>query len=367
MSHTKYDNYTVDDFASDEHFIDWCLNESTTEQTFWADWLQAHPHKKETVFAARKLVSLLHKAEKTKVQSAMKKDIWKELNTHIANEKSVKPKTKTSYFSIKRTLAIAASFLFLFVSYQLFDNSSEQIEWTVQANLSDEVEQIHLSDGTEVSLKPNSSIEYSNLFGGEKREIILYGEAFFAVARDTSLPFLVYANETITKVLGTSFLVSAIEGKETVDVEVETGSVAVFANVANKKGSEQPAVIFKKGAVEIPQPNHKVHLSPNEKITFDTNKKRIAKGLISAPKLLKHNTNTYETNYKNAAVTDIFRALEVAYGIKMDYAQDELKTCSISTILDDSPLFTKLDIICAALDLKYEQNNAIIYISGSGC
>ena len=59
------------------------------------------------------------------------------------------------------------------------------------------------------------------------------GKAFFDIARDTSQPFVVYANETITKVLGTSFTIKAFEGEKDVEVSVKTGKVAVYANVSS--------------------------------------------------------------------------------------------------------------------------------------
>ncbi len=53
---------------------------------------------------------------------------------------------------------------------------------------------ISLSDGSEITLFPNSKISFPEKFLIEKREVYLSGQAFFHVSKDPKRPFLVYAN-----------------------------------------------------------------------------------------------------------------------------------------------------------------------------
>ena len=68
-----------------------------------------------------------------------------------------------------------------------------------------------LDDGTEVWLNADSKLKYPIVFSGESREVILSGEAYFDVKKDTR-PFVVSLESGDITVLGTSFGVSAYPG-----------------------------------------------------------------------------------------------------------------------------------------------------------
>ena len=366
MAHKNYDHFSIEDFASDDHFIEWCLSPTHELNEFWNEWLTTNPDKKQILEEARRTISIIHKAETTNVQSVMKKDIWSSLEHHMHKEKEVAHVSRPT-LSMTKIAGIAAGILLLAMAYFTFQSNSESVSWEQFANHTSSTETIALADGTQINLIPNSTLQYSSKFGQEKREIILEGEAFFDVARDTSKPFLIYANKTITKVLGTSFHVKAQKDATSVEVEVATGKVAVYANTLSADAREESPVIFKKGEVEILKPNLKINLTPNEKITFDITQKNMIKSIVEQPKLVQALSTLPKHHFDNAPVIDIFNTIEQAYGIQIDYNEKQLKNCSLSTKLDDTPLFTKLNIICTALDLRYEVNNAIIYIEGSGC
>lgn len=70
-----------------------------------------------------------------------------------------------------------------------------------------------LSDGTKVWLNAETELSYPSFFSGESRKVKLKGEAYFEVAPDTSMPFIVETARMQVNVLGTSFNVSAYPGK----------------------------------------------------------------------------------------------------------------------------------------------------------
>jgi len=69
-------------------------------------------------------------------------------------------------------------------------------------------EYIRLPDGTGVWLNSQSELRYQRSFSGQKREVHLSGEAYFAVVPD-SKPFVVMTENACTEVLGTAFNVWA--------------------------------------------------------------------------------------------------------------------------------------------------------------
>ncbi|WP_268223267.1 FecR family protein [Sinomicrobium oceani] len=127
---------------------------------------------------------------------------------------------------------VAASLLILLSVGSLFyhfDFSGNE-EWTIINNIRDTVKKIELNDGTEIWLKPGSSIRYTSTFGDRERHIKLRGEAYFDVARDTARPFRVQTGNITTKVLGTMFNIKAYEFEEKIQIVLTEGSVQVLWN-----------------------------------------------------------------------------------------------------------------------------------------
>ena len=81
-----------------------------------------------------------------------------------------------------------------------------------------------LPDGTQVWLNASTSLKYPVVFDKSKREVELYGEAFFDVAKRTELgkriPFIIHTGSQSIEVLGTSFNVQNY-GKKIITTLVE--------------------------------------------------------------------------------------------------------------------------------------------------
>ena len=94
--------------------------------------------------------------------------------------------------------------------------------------------QITLSDGTNVWLNSETKLIYPSRFVGKERKVKLIGEAYFKVAKDVNLPFIVESEGMDILVTGTEFNVSAYKGvSETVTTLIE-GSVEAYNNDKEK-------------------------------------------------------------------------------------------------------------------------------------
>jgi len=91
-----------------------------------------------------------------------------------------------------------------------------------------------LSDGTKVWLNSESEIKYPVVFGEERREVFITGEAFFEVKQDSLRPFLVHTPCTQTTVLGTSFNVMAYPAAPQTEITLLQGAVMVEAAGRNQ-------------------------------------------------------------------------------------------------------------------------------------
>lgn len=85
---------------------------------------------------------------------------------------------------------------------------------------------VRLADGTTVILGPSSRLDVAAGYGSSTREVMLRGEAYFAVRHDAARPFTVRAGNAKIVDIGTTFTVRDDSG-EAVRVAVTAGSVRV--------------------------------------------------------------------------------------------------------------------------------------------
>ena len=85
--------------------------------------------------------------------------------------------------------------------------------------------QVVLPDGSKVWLNASSSIRFPTAFTGTARRVDITGEAYFEVARNKSMPFIVNAKGSEIEVLGTHFNVMAYEDEDYLRTTLLEGAV----------------------------------------------------------------------------------------------------------------------------------------------
>ena len=205
-------------------------------------------------------------------------------------------------------------------------------------------------------LQPNSKLSYPKIFVGNERKVYLSGEGFFEISKNPQKPFFVFANEIVTKVVGTSFKIKAYANQPNIEVVVRTGKVKVRSNEIITSSKDQLIVLLPNQALRFVRKN----LIFN-KITD-----------ITQDESLSHSTSTIEQlgfEFTDIPVAQIFKTIEQAYLVKIDFPQAKLKDCYLTTSLGDQPLPEKLKIICKSLgnNSSYEMNGNQIIIISDGC
>ncbi|MGI4021556.1 MAG: FecR family protein [Janthinobacterium lividum] len=105
---------------------------------------------------------------------------------------------------------------------------------------------VSLPDGTQVFLNSESSLTYPITFLGDKRSVSLKGEAYFEVAKNAHLPFVVDVNgKQKIQVLGTHFNVEAYADENVINTTLLEGSVKIL--------SAQKEAILKPGQMAVNQ------------------------------------------------------------------------------------------------------------------
>ena len=94
---------------------------------------------------------------------------------------------------------------------------------------------VELADGTIVRLNCETELRYPVRFVGKERRVYLDGEAFFEVAKNAEMPFIVETKQMQVEVTGTQFDVKAYAEDETMQATLVEGGVKVCAYGAGSK------------------------------------------------------------------------------------------------------------------------------------
>jgi transmembrane sensor len=238
----------------------------------------------------------------------------------------------------------------------------EQLENLVRnTNTTASDQKITLSDGTQITLAPQSSIAYPAVFEDSRREVTLTGEALFEVTRNPEQPFFVNAGEVTTKVLGTSFRIESGKNNGSVQVAVLTGKVSVYQRDSPDETVQDRV---KNGVI----------LTPNQRVIYTPTSKSFETGLVEQPIVVVPDTDPSAAKppvisfaFEDATMDTVVKRLEQAYGIEIILENEELGNCLFTADINEQPLFTKLDLLCASLNATYEVRGTKILIMGKGC
>jgi transmembrane sensor len=291
--------------------------------------------------------------EKKELDPATRQAIQTRLWSSLKVEKP-KRQGYTKYVRVAASVVLLAVSTFYIYRYFTPDIPHEQTiadaATPVIVTSGDIEKRVELSDGSVVTLKPRSEIRFPSVFGNQ-REVHLSGEALFEVERNVEHPFLVYANEVTTRVLGTSFLIKAYASDQDVTVTVKTGKVSVYTEQASNKTDNRQEII----------------LTPNQQIVYHRNENQTVKMLVNDPQVITPQSSQ-KTSYTNVAVPEIFRALEERYGIPIQFDANVLSGRTITYAdLTEEGLYEQIEIICNALGARYKKSESSIVIEGEGC
>lgn len=273
----------------------------------------------------------------------------------------LKPKRMWRWAAAASIIVVAVASYFIFTATDHTANNSfasfvpDNI--AAEKNTTAYAKTVALPDGSKVTLQPNSTIHYPLVFEATQREVYLEGEGFFEVAKNPHQPFLVYYNNIITKVLGTSFIINTNKTNGHVEVLVKTGRVQVYENEKLIHGNEPPAAVI---------------LTPNQKAVYAADKRLLQTSIAENPAIIladeKEAAPAMEHFvYEKEKLVALFSQFEKAYGIQIIMENTNLGNCLFTGDLSGQGLFTKLKTVCLATNSSYEINGATILIKGPGC
>lgn len=256
---------------------------------------------------------------------------------------SILPKTSR----IKLVLRYAAVFVIgvMTVGVTLFMLSDLPKEKNL--TISHPQDKLTLPDGSIVILKNDSRLDYPDEFPDSLREVRLYGEAFFEIAKDTDRPFVILTSNLITRVLGTSFNIRAYEHEDSREVEVITGKVLVSVEKGNGELEE-------------------VVLRPAQKIIYNQKEKSIT-GVLDLSETEPPSDQEQVLHFIEEDLESIVEKLNRHHQANIELANHHLKDCRITADLTQEPLEICLEIISRSINAVYYNEENKIIIDGKGC
>lgn len=305
-------------------------------QTIKKKWDKYEEPPTDIIFnAARGLVKL-----KTKINKYEPDFDW-------LDEKKTFPHYKYGYTWLRVAASIAILTILTFSALYIFGVFTTQTpKITMNDKITNPGEKSILTffDGTKVTINAKSKLRYPSSFDKKEREVYLEGEAYFEVAHNPSVPFIVHTGNISTIVLGTKFNVNAYLGENQLSVSLVEGSVKV------QKEDGKMA-------------NSTTILKPNEQLVYNkrNDKSSIEKFDIQVATGWKDNILKFDKE----SLDKIFTVLSRSYGVDFELTDTTYENHLISANFDNESFWTVVKVIKKLTGLNYEifeENNKITKI-----
>src|SRR5690606_9840600 len=108
----KYAEYDIDDFLTDEFFIQWVKQPNENNRHFWEKWLDQHPEKRDVVMQAVSIISSVHCQEKHVMGVRLYVEVFENIWEADKELKYLAPNQRHWHFSFPWR-GVAASLLIL--------------------------------------------------------------------------------------------------------------------------------------------------------------------------------------------------------------------------------------------------------------
>ncbi len=362
MDRKKPENYQIEDFVTDESFINYHFRLNSDDQDFWEQWLNEHPGNSALVEAAKEMIQTLsltlsdkeYEDELIKMKKAIHygKPTSKNEPPAIVRSLNWKKSPRSLKDKLKRGIKFFVPVLLILFTggYFLFQYFTKQeIKLAEKYNHSNVPVVFTLSDSTVVTLAPQSSLHYSLKFGNEARKVYLEGEAQFHVKRDIAHPFMVYSGEVVATVLGTIFNIKQEPGDSIVQVELLKGKLKV--ETVDAAG----------------MPLQSILLNPDERVVYNRHGKKLNKETWQPDKEQATPTNHPEATpinhleFHGDSFETIAKQLKTVFGITV-VNQSNKKDWRFTGTFNNSTAKDIVENICIVKKLDYQVQGDTIFI-----
>ncbi|MBO9616894.1 MAG: FecR domain-containing protein [Dyadobacter sp.] len=364
MDHS-FDHFSAADFLLSDDFVSHHLEPGPETAQLWEQWLASNPPNLGEWNRAVHLLESIRLGLDKYAGNIISEEAIEALLVRIreTNKRTSRPVRTiggTRWLAVAVVVLLSGLFAYWWLkgrdaeSYYASRISNGRDHFTERVNGGPTMQTIVLSDSSVVQLAPGSRISFKPVFDGAAREVFLSGEADFKVVRNVRKPFLVYANEVVTRVLGTQFKVRAFDKETKVLVNVASGQVSVSRD-AHARGQDKR------------RPVTGLLLLPNQQAVFSRQSAEFSKSIVPEPRVIDVSKEIPDFEYDAVPVGEVIGDLEKAYGISILYNKEQLKNCELSASLKTETFEEKLRVICTTINADYQKLDGQVVIHGGEC
>lgn len=315
---------------------------STAEKTDLQNWLTASAENAETARVYRQIL---------KSSGNYSKLVEIDLDARFAELESKidapAPKVREMKSGLN-WMRIAATFALLIGAFYVYQNFAQpaELQWAEVEIARGDSEVFTFSDGSKMTLRGGSKIEYPEAFLGKERRVKLSGEAFFEVEKDPTQPFIVELENGEVRVLGTSFNIDSKTNSENVTVFVKTGTVQFSAKAATQ--------------------NTEVILTKNETGIFNRKENSLKEVVAKNANEISWMTRKFE--FKNQPIGEVLSSFPDIYGKSITLENKELASCPIDISFENESIEVIAESIAAVFGMEMTRVSAMEYLlKGGSC
>jgi len=290
-------------------------------------------------------------------------DLWQRIESRIA----ASSRTSVYIFGYKKWMAAAGILIILTAAaYSYWGSTNDGNPLSGLENISQVSTQpgskskLELPDGTQVWLNGNSRLTYSSgSFGNKYREVTLTGEAFFDVVKNEKVPFIIHTGPVNITVKGTAFNVKAYPKEKTIETSLVRGLVEITTQQ---------------------DPDRKILLKPNEKITIPVDRSKNT-GMFSSTSdsagialysITKLKTSDKEPEeiawvnsqliFDNEPMNMLAPKMENWYHIRIHFTSEDIKNRRFSGVIETESLKETLEAMQLSYHFNYELKGNDLWI-----
>lgn len=299
-----YKNFNTDDFLNDAFFIEWVKHRTPVSNAFWQKWMDENHANLTLMKDAELQLTAFLSAQNIEQEEGARDQVWgrimqtlqfgtvkntrsrygwwtaaaaavlivvsgvwfftqhsknREPLTAISNGTEISPGSNKAVLTLAngRQIELDSANTGMLISengvqviqmnegiaYEATEMTTK-IEYNTITTPRGGQYKVVLADGSQVWLNAESSLRFPTAFTGKERSVEMEGEAFFEVAEDTLLPFVVHTGGMQVQVLGTEFNVNGYDDQNVIRTTLVEGKVEVRADdqVANLLPGEQASL-----------------------------------------------------------------------------------------------------------------------------
>ena len=282
------------------------------------DWLENQVDYSSAEMDAEKQADILAKIhEKIAVQS---------------KQKFVLPGWAKTVAAVALIVLMAASAAIYFRS-----NQPNKIQYAEIGALRGQKASVTLPDGTKITLNSESSLKYSTNYNQSDRAVELVGEAYFEVAKNKKIPFVVKAGKLEIEAKGTAFNIKAYPTDNSISTTLTEGKI------------------------EVKTPVDVLNMIPNERMEYSNTDQTFRKLTLTDAEGSIGWLND-ELSFENATLAEVVANFSRIYNIDIQFASESIKEQRFTGKINNNSLLSVLRIISLTSPIRFEQKDSVVIL-----